>query len=722
MTRTERHKEIAYENSCRIGRRENDFYFRKALEICAGEGIHNLKRAKAERYMLSHLTPAINDVELLVGRPIPDEDARLDSGEYERLKEITDRIGVLNGLQSGSTGHRVLDYEKLLSSGVNGLLAEIARYRSEIDFSEPDAAEKDYFYQSCEISLSGVLELARHYQEALQSKAESELDPERRKELETMARVLANVPANPAANFYEAIQSMWFFQFSAWAVGDITLTGRLDQYLYPYYAQDIAAGRLTQEQAFTLLENLYFKHNEIYGTWPASIMVGGRNRQGETVWNELSYMAIAAIETTGLINPAVSVCYNDDCPEDFLRLCASIIAKGYTKPAIFNDDVVIDGLLAAGVSAEDARYYINSTCVEITPIAASDILVATPYINLNKALEYVLNGGAKIYGDDVMLDVPVEVSAGELASFDGFYGKVKDVIHHILRYYLTDVCRNVYQRRQYSSCPLVSALISDCLQLGRDSAAGGARYHFVYPCFPGYLNLVDSLAAIRRSVYEEPRYTLEQLAVMLKTNFEEDPRDRQFLLNRCPKFGNDDAETDALAKDLYDFIYEELKQYKTCVQGTFHPSYFAWIMHGVLGKAASATPDGRLQGTALSESIGSVQGMDKNGPAAVMRSVSKLDQTYGIGGIATNFRFSKGLLKEESGQAALCAFIRTFMEARNFEAQFNVVDQRTLLDAREHPEQYQTLMVRVAGYSDYFINLDPVIQNEIICRTEHEEF
>jgi formate C-acetyltransferase len=287
---------------------------------------------------------------------------------------------------------------------------------------------------------------------------------------------------------------------------------------------------------------------------------------------------------------------------------------------------------------------------------------------------------------------------------------------------MVDDCYKALQRSRYLSAPFSSAFLDDCIEKGLDAGAGGAKYNFIYPCFPGYVTLVDSLAAIKTVVYEEKKVTLEALAKMCATDFKDEERMRLYLVNRCGKFGNDIDEVDNIAKELYDFLRTELARYQHCLgkTATFHPSYFAWIMHGRLGKIAAATPNGRQQGEALSENLGASQGMDKNSPIAVVRSIAKLEQKYGIGGIATNFRFSKAFMNSAEGQKAVKDFIRYFMDSDCFEVQFNVVDQDTLLDAKKNPEKYATLMVRVAGYSDYFTNLAPEIQDEIIRRTEHD--
>lgn len=718
----ERKERIKYKLfNTRYGKPNAEYYMNRAYLKYRGGLFHNEIKALTDAECLDNLPAYIDEDDLIAGRyPLIEETPPEIQEEAEQLRKRCEGRGQLSGLGSSNTGHRVIDYEKLLSMGINGVLNEVAELEKVIDFYDPEAAEKRSFCRSSRTALESVLRFTEKYKLEADRLLDSEADPKRRSELLRISEALKHVPAGPANTFFEAIQSMWLIQFILGASVDISLTGRPDNYLYPYYISDIQNQQTDDETVMELIEDLYFKHNMLYGAWPASIMVGGVDRQGNPKWNELSYMFIRAIETTGLVNPSVAVCYNESMPDDLLALCLDVIAKGYTRPSIFNDDLIIKGLLDAGVTLEDARYYIHSTCVEITPIAASNIQVATPYINLNKGLEYLFNEGKKIYGNDFPLWKPVDFSINDLDTFEKFYQRVKEIITQILKQALAGVQDWSLFRERYCSSPLASCFLNDCMEKGKDSGAGGARYDFVYPCFPGFLNLTDSLAAIKKAVYDEKITTLNELSEAMKSNFDGYERLRAYLMNKCPKFGNDIEESDSITSDLFLYIKDELKKFRISVGGTFHPSYFAWIMHGVLGEQGAATPDGRRQAEALSECLGSVQGMDRNGPLALMRSVSKVDQMYGIGGIATNFRFSKKLMKNNI--AAVREFVREFMNMGNFEMQFNVVDQQTLLDAQKHPENYRTLLVRVAGYSEYFVNLPPVIQNEVIKRLEHDEF
>lgn len=682
---------------------------------------HELMRSTLVSFAIDEMKPYIDEDDLLAGRlPLYHETEE----EKAKIEEIYASCGGKNtripGAMSAATNHRTIDYEKLLEKGLKGVLQEVKERRDNILFSDPEGAEKKVFYDACKMELEAVIRFQDRYHAEAVRLWETERDAGRKKELERMMHALAKVPREPADTFYEAMQAMWFMQFVLGCIEDMTSIGRPDNYLYPYYKKETEAGTITDDEVLSLIEDLYFRNNHFYARWPNALMVGGRNRKGEPNWNELSYLFVKAIETTGMLNPSVAVAYNEAMPEDLLSLSMEMIAKGYTRPAFFNDDLIIKGLKLAGVKEEDANYYIHSTCVEITPIAASQIQVALPYINLNKALEYILNGGEKIFGNDHKLHEPVTVQLDSLDTFEKFYNVTKAVIVNILKGMLEDVQYRILWMKKSCSSPLSSCFLNDCLALGKNAGAGGARYNFVYPCFVGFINLIDSLCAIRQAVYEESMVTLEQLRDALKDNFANQSLLRAYFLNRCPKFGNDIDKCDDIAKDLFLFIKEELDKFEVCLPNVkFFPGYFAYMNHAKYGELCAATPDGRLQGEALSECLGAVQGQDRNGVLALLYSISKIPQFYGIGGIATNVRFSKKLMRDGFEQTKI--FLREFMRRGNFEIQFNVVDKETLVDAQAHPEKYQTLMVRVAGFSDYFVNLPTTVQAEIIKRMEHDD-
>lgn len=729
-------KQASFANGRNPGKRKEieHWFYEAVLKIPAGK-FHNIRRAKIDQYILNHYSVCVEPTDLLVGRYSVDFNLTEEMTEQDELaRTILQNGGALAGVHTADTAHRVIDYAKLLNKGIRGVVAEIDEKLAKINRTTPDGIRSVAVYESMKISLQGVREYALRVRETLCACAEQETDFQARRAYLRMADNFLHAPWEPCTHFYEAVQCMWFMQFCLRLLDDITLSGRVDNYLYPFYEKDSAEGTLTKEFAMEIIEDFYFKQNELYDSWPAAVMLGGVDENGEPVCNDLTYMCIDAIRTTGLINPSVSVAYTDAIPDDLLEKCVETVADGFTRPALFNDRVVREGLMEAGVSEVDARQYIHSTCVEITPIAASNILVATPYINLCKTFEYILYEKSTPYVIGLLPDVgpgwggnvrepylahDLDFSLDDIDTYEDFLALFKKVAVEIIEAHVCSAIEATVTRSRYCASPLASAFINDCIERGRDSGDGGARYNFLYPNFPGVINVVDSLAAIRQCVFEEEKFTLRELGQMCRNNFEGSEENRSYLVNRCPKFGNDDESVDSIAVDIYNFISDELAKYKECSGGTCHPSYFAYLYHGYMGEKTDATPDGRLAGKALSEHMGAFCGMDKKGPVAVMRSISRLDQRKGIGGIATNYRFAKPFIQTEKGSRAVADFIRVFMANDCFEIQFNVIDREDLLAAQKEPEKYQTLLVRVAGYSDYFVNLPDNIQDEIIHRTEN---
>ncbi len=684
----------------------------------------SIKRARLDEYLLNNITLEVNEYELLIGRmansfKMNDEKHKIIADGWDYECSMGDKCG----WRSANTNHRCVDYEKILNCGIKSVLQEI---------DELDTGENKDFYEASRISLKAVLSLAERCHGFLISSAEKEANKERRAELLAMAENFAKAPYEKCTHFYEAVQTVWFMEFCFKIIDDISVTGRADRYLYPFYKADIESGYITEEFAFEIINHFYFKHNELYNNWPAALMLGGVDREGKPVWNDLTRMFIKAISTCGLVNPAVSICYTEDMPDDIMDLTIEALSGGYTRPAIFNDKVVQKGLIDAGVEAEDARDYMHSCCVEITPCSSSDILIATPYVNLVRSIDYILCNKTEPYrvgttidglgvgwggfGKNHYVSEEVDFDIDELDTFDKFYEKLKEVISKTLYAHAMAAYEVADMRSKCRSAPLTTALIGDCLKRGKDSGGGGAKYDYIYPCFPGAINLIDSIMAIKKAVYEDKIITLSELGVACKNNLT-DEKLREYLI-KCPKFGNEIAEVDEIGKDIYDFIYSELQRMSVDGKRKFYPSYFAWVAHGIMGNDTMATPDGRRGGEALSEHLGSVQGRDLSGPTAVINSIANLDQTKGIGGIATNFKFTKDFLKTEKGKDALKVMIEVFMEKNCFEMQFNVVSREDLIKAQENPESYQTLMVRVAGFSDYFVRLGKNIQDEIIRRTE----
>jgi formate C-acetyltransferase len=700
----------------------------RGLRANADEPVRNLRRAKTIAHMLDHYPVVIDREDLLVGklstqRLAPEEARELADGGDELAEEGR---GLRYG-NGGTGGHRTVDFETLLELGVTGVLQQVYDRRKAADSDDRQGAETGQFCDACELTLSALLRFADRYRETLCRMAAD--NPHFRE----TAALLERVPRHPPRTFREALQAVWFVQL-ALVFDDISCTGHPDRYLWPFYERDLREGRLTRADALRLIEDLYLRSNEVFGDWPETIMVGGTDQDGEAVVNDLTYLSIEAIETVGLVNPNVALCYREDTPQDLLELCLDKSAKGFSHPALYNDAVITAGLIEAGLSVTDARYYQNSTCVEITPVGTSNVQVVQAVVSPVKALERLLNGGEEMLPDAraradrlACPDIPLS----SLGSFSQFLDAYKDTLHRMVEQIMRVAVEGEERRARRGSCPLVSCFVRDCIERGRDVAAGGARYNYCGANISGFSTAVDSLCAIRDAVYVRQLVTLPELAQALRDNFASAAPLRQALLNTCPKYGNDDSAADEMAEQLYEFIRQEISPYRTSLGGTFHLGCFSGWGGRLDGKrvsasvsdgaCAAASADGRLAGMPLSENIGPAPGADVAGLTALVNSVTKLDHRYGLGGLSVNWRLNPGMLRSKASRDKVLDLIREFMRKGGFEVQLNVIDSRTLRQAKAEPERFRNLAVRIAGYSEYFCNVGEAQQDAIIARTEYEE-
>ncbi|HIS67794.1 MAG TPA: hypothetical protein IAA58_00295 [Candidatus Gallacutalibacter stercoravium] len=683
-------------------------YEKAYLESAQQEKSTPCRVGMAQRYMFANAQPVIDGGELVVGK----HSCRALSATEEEEWTLIRRYALPAKPRSdGQAAHMAVDYELLLQKGVSGILEDIQHHMAQLDCANPDQLKKHEFYRSCCYALEGVVLLADSYAQLAAELAQREPDAARKQELERLSAICAKVPRHPAGSFYEAVQSVHFIIFCLSAQEQILYQlGRPDRYLWPYYEKDIRCGALTQKEAQTLIDCLGLLYNEYIPSGLAvGLMVGGRNADGRDTTNDLSYMFVDSVRHVKMIYPGVGLCCHKGMPEDLLRLACDILAEGHSHPALFNDEVITQGLLHYGLSKQEACQYIHSTCVEITPCASSACWVASPYTNLPQLLLDLLGVGE---GD---------TQGKPVVSFESF-AQLKQAYFHKLaahiRHNLIEENRSQLERTAHSFNPLLSCFVNDCLKEGRDIESGGARYNWIMPSFVGVANLADSFAAIEQLVFEEKRFTLQQLCDMLRCNFEGYEKQRLFLKNRVTKYGNDDERADAYVQEITQQIAQSCQGYRTVRGGQLVPSLFCWVMHEQFGTCTMATPDGRKAGFPLGDGSGPAQGNEKKGPTASILSSTKWDHTPFVGGIAVNLRFSKKLFSESS-KDKLLALIHTFMERGGFEMQVNVLDQETLQKAQEHPEQYADLVVRVGGYSDYFVRLSPAMQAEVMQRTEH---
>lgn len=427
-------------------------------------------------------------------------------------------------------------------------------------------------------------------------------------------------------------------------------------------------------------------------------MVGGRREDGGIVANDLTIMGMQVIDDIRLVYPAVGFCHTEGMPDEYLSFACEVLTHGRSHPAIFNDDVIARGLSAYGVT--DCRSYIHSTCVEITPIGASNVWVASPYTNMAQLLLDCM---------DEPHDTLDSLLSALFARLDA----------SIKRNFESENAQRAH-RALHSINPLLSCFVSDCLSRGQDIEQGGAQYNWIMPSFVGMANLVDSVYAINELIFRQHRMTLPELKAILAADFAGHEALQREILESIPKYGNDIDDVDRYFTRFTEHIVAECRKYTPMFsQGHLIPSVFCWIMHEHFGKETGATPDGRRAGFPLGDGSGPCQGREKHGPTASILSSTKWKHSDMIGGVAVNMKFLKSSLGPRSIDT-LTALVKSYLGRGGFEMQINVVDQETLQDARIHPENYQDLVVRIGGYSDYFVRLTDEMQQEVILRTAHE--
>ena len=429
-------------------------------------------------------------------------------------------------------------------------------------------------------------------------------------------------------------------------------------------------------------------------------MVGGRDKDGKLVANELTEMLMQVVDDIKLVYPAVGLCYTAEMPDSYLERACEILSHGRSHPTIFNDDVITRGLMSYGLPEQEAREYIHSTCVEITPVASSNVWVASPYTNMAQLL--------------------LDTMTREYGSFDEHIRALLEILDERIEQNFRVQCDWKRHRAEHSINPLLSCFVNDCLARGTDIERGGARYNWIMPSFVGMANLVDSLYALKKVVYDEKSYTVCELKKILDDNFEGNEALRLHLLEDIPKYGNDIDEIDRYFSKFTSHIIAECKKYRSeYTAGNLIPSVFCWVMHERFGRDTGATPDGRLCGFPLGDGSGPCQGREMKGPTASILSSTKWEHYELIGGVAVNMKFSKSTLGKNSLKV-MQSLIKTFLARGGFEIQINVTDRDILKRAQKDPENYRDLVVRIGGYSDYFTRLSPQMQAEVILRTEHQ--
>ncbi|NSW50996.1 MAG: hypothetical protein HPY85_00640 [Anaerolineae bacterium] len=692
-------------------RREIQLLAARGWRASAGEPWTILRRAQENAAILCGMTPVIDTDEWIVGKTCY---RALTGAEEAELDAYQHNTGAYLPVVGGQTAHMAIDFDHLLQVGVVGIREEIEQFRTTLNLTDPRQQEQDAFYRACLISLEALVTASHHYAALAMAQAQTASTSQRQQELEQIAAVCRRVPEYPAATFHEAIQCAHFVTFALCCAHQTFLFqyGHPDRYLLPYYRNDVAQGTITPAQAQEWVDCLAVMLTE-YTPQHLAVgwMLGGRDAQGRDVCNELTELFLRSLRHVPLAYPCTGLAWTSDTPLPIRELAADLLAGGLSHPAIFNDAVITKGLMDLGLPWEEACLYQQSTCVEITPCAASNVYVASPYINLPQLLQDVLG----------VPGLGAEAPANRWEHLDTFEDLLAAYRQRLTQAIEAGVMeQNALQmtRRYNGGKPLLSCFVNDCLARGRDIDHGGARYNWIEPSFVGLANLVDALHAVRQLAYQKKSIGLAQFSEMLKANYAECEPLRCQIEYRLEKYGNDIDAVDDLAQMVTHWVAEIIGRYRNYLDGRFVSGFFCWVMHERLGRETAATADGRKAGFPLGDGSGPAQGRERQGPTAAILSTTKWDHSAHIGGIALNLKFIPPQQRDVF-RARLVDLIDTYIDRGGFEVQVNVVDRQKLEAARAHPQEYQDLVVRIGGYSDYFVRLSPEMQDEVILRTEH---
>lgn len=671
-----------------------------------------------------------------LAKALPEETLKLTYDPDDSLKS---RYIVNETASFRSSIQWVHDYEKVLKKGFKGIKEEAQKKLDALDPLSPvDNLEKAAFLQAVINVCDAIVIWAKRHAKLAAEMANKETDEKRKKELQEIAQICEWVPENPARTFHEAVQAQWFTQMFSrieQKTGTVISNGRMDQYFYPYYKKDFAEGRITEEKAVELLEcmwvamaqfiDLYISPaggaiNEGYAHWEA-VTVGGQTPDGRDATNELTYLFLKSKQEFPLNYPDLAARIHARAPERYLYEVAETIKEGSGFPKLINDEEVIPLEIAKGANFEEAYDYAVSGCSESRMPNRDTYTSGCPYINFAAALEMTLyNGKMKIYGDEL-----IGLETGDPRNFktwDEFWNAYLAQQTNFLKHAFIQQHVIINLRPKHFATPLGSALhdlcMQDCKDLHTPCIEGGIDLGYFE--FIGYATVVDSLAAIKKLVFEEKKLTMDQLLEALNCNFEGKEAIRQMLLN-VSKFGNNDSYADSIAKAIDREALKFTQKYSKELGVHLDLRYVPFTSHVPFGKVVSATPNGRKAWRPLSDGSSASQGADINGPTTILLS-NYNSKNYDFRERASrllNIKLSPSCVTGEEGTRKLAAFIRTWCDLKLWHLQFNIINKETLLAAKKDPDKYRNLLVRVAGYSAYFVDLSPELQDDIIARTEH---
>lgn len=659
------------------------------------------------------------------------------------LREIHESgiIRAEGNLTSGDA-HIAVNNQQILDIGLGGYLERVTSRRRDCDLTSREGLASDQFFRALEISLEALQEFIGRYADlAAQLLRDPTTGARRREELQRIGETCRFIATNPPRTFYEALQLTWFVQLALQieSNGHSLSLGRMDQYLYPFYRADLEAGRIGEDEARELLENLWIKllsvnkirswsHTRYSAGSPLyqNVTIGGQTPEGTDAVNELSYLILRSVAATRLTQPNLSVRFHRAMSEDFLQECLRVVSLGFGMPAFNNDEVVIPSFMALGVSEEDARNYSAIGCIEVAvPGKWGYRCTGKHFINFARVFLAALRDGMDTMSGKRFF--PGRGRLEDFTSFDQVMEAWKDQISHYARAGIAiDTAIDTVLEEDAPDL-LCSAFVDDCIGRGKTIHQGGSVYDFVSGLQVGIANLGNSLAAIRKLVFEEQTISAEDLMQHLSSNFAgvQGEAVRRHLLMGAPKFGNDEDEVDLLLARAYGMYLEELEQYRTIRAGRgpigcrYYGGTSSISANVPSGAVVPATPDGRQAFTPLAEGASPSAGTDLKGPTAVFQSIAKLPTEKILGGVLLNQKVPPQIFDNPAARLKLEHLLRTFFgELKGWHVQYNVVDRATLLAAQENPEAHRDLIVRVAGYSAFFTTLSQEAQDDIIARTE----
>lgn len=641
-------------------------------------------------------------------------------------------------------GHTIPDYRKVINKGLAGIILEAEEALRRMDCMDPSYPKKALFLESVIIVNKAVIAFAKRFAKKARELANGCSDKTRRDELLEIAHACEWVPENPARNFREALQSMLLAHLVVQieSNGHSISLGRADQYLLPFYEKDIQNGTLSNAKAFELLNCLWLKLGEVtkLRDWDntkffvgnplfQNLTVGGQTHNREDAVNSLSYLMLASTKQLKVSQPSFTVRYFNGTSERFMMECAKTIKLGIGMPAMYNDEAIIPSMLSIGYEYEDALNYGVTGCVEPSPHGKIGGRLGGAFCNIAKMLEIALNGGVDPRTGSKVGKGCKRLS--EMQSYEEVFGALKRQMDYQLDLHVRadNIIDDLIAEK--TPCPFLSSLIEDCINRGADVKAGGPKYDYTVSQEAGTACVANALAAIKKLVFEERALTPQQLKHALDTDFSDDTTEpkgeviRQMLINKAPKYGNDDDYVDTIEAEIIEY-WSNQKQLrhnsrfgKGPIGGFFITSTATVSSNVPFGTFVGATPDGRKAGDPLSEGISAYRGTDISGPTALINSVAKIPNYLVAGGQLLNVKINPQCLQSEQGLKSLVTLIKGLFAKKGFHIQFNIVSSEVLKEAIKHPDDYRDLIVRVAGYSAYFVTLNPMVQKDIIARTEH---